>query len=86
MTYRTQLIPTEFTEILTTKDFNTTAVSGSNTLTATGLEENVEYSVRVQAINGVGPSPFSDVVNGITSEDSELIPIPRSYYKPYIGQ
>lgn len=35
------------------------------------LEEWTEYEVRVQAINGIGPGPWSQAVNGRTRESGE---------------
>ena len=41
----------------------------------TGLEENVEYSIRVRAYTSVGAGPYSDLVNVTTNEDC------KNYYK-----
>ena len=52
--------------------YNTTTVDSSTFMVdLTGLEEYVEYSIRVRAYTSVGAGPYSDVVNVITSEDGK---------------
>ena len=41
----------------------------------TGLQEYVDYSIRVRAYTGVGPGPYSDVMNVTTNEDGKNINI-----------
>ena len=49
---------------------NTTNGSESS-LVITGLEEFVEYSIRMRAYTTVGPGPFSPVVSNTTFEDGK---------------
>ena len=52
--------------------YNTTTVDSSTFMVdLTGLEEYVEYSIRVRAYTSVGAGPYSDTVNVITSEDGK---------------
>ena len=43
-----------------------------------GLEEFVEYSIRVRAYTSVGPGPYSDAVMERTDEDGRVLQI---FYK-----
>ena len=53
---------------------NLTTTNGSvQMVELEGLEEYVEYSLRVRAYTSVGPGPFSIAVVNRTLEDSELI-------------
>ena len=57
--------------------YSTTTVDSSTlTVDLTGLEEYVEYSIRVRAYTSVGAGPYSDVVNVITSEDGKRHNLP----------
>ena len=47
--------------------------SSTFTVDLTGLEEYVEYSIRVRAYTSVRAGPCSDVVTVITSEDCTCI-------------
>ena len=52
--------------------YNTTTVdSPTLTVDLTGLEEYVEYSIRVRAYTSVGSGPYSDVVIERTQEDGK---------------
>ena len=77
-------------------EYNQTTFSGatmystitvdSSTLTVdlTGLEEYVEYSIRVRAFTSVGAGPYSDVVNVITSEDGKRHNLPMFLLNTFI--
>ena len=53
--------------------YNTTTVdSPTLTVDLTGLEEYVEYSIRVRAYTSVGAGPYSDVVMERTQQDGML--------------
>jgi len=55
-----------------TSTSNLTTTNGSQLMVELqGLEENVEYSVRVRAYTSVGPGPFSAAVVSRTPEDGE---------------
>ena len=55
--------------------YNTTTVDSSTfTVDLTGLEEYVEYSIRVRAYTSVGAGPYSDVVIERTQEDGKCLP------------
>ena len=59
-----------FNEISTS---NLTTTDGSQLMVELdGLEEYVDYSVRVRAYTSVGPGPFSAAVVNWTLEDGEL--------------
>ena len=49
---------------------NTTNGSESS-LVIIGLEEFVEYSIRMRAYTALGPGPFSPLVSSITFEDGK---------------
>ena len=52
--------------------YNTTTVDSSTLMVdLTGLEEYVEYSIRVRAYTSAGAGPYSDTVNVTTSEDGK---------------
>ena len=52
--------------------YNTTTVDSSTlTVDLTGLEEYVEYSIRVRAYTSVGTGPYSDIVIERTQEDGK---------------
>ena len=52
--------------------YNTTTVDSSTLMVdLTGLEEYVEYSIRVRAYTSAGAGPYSDIMNVITSEDGK---------------
>ena len=52
--------------------YNTTTVNSTTLMVdLTGLEEYVEYSIRVRAYTSVGAGPYSDLVNVTTNEDSK---------------
>ena len=54
--------------------YNTTTVdSPTLTVDLTGLEEYVEYSIRVRAYTSVGAGPYSDAVLERTQEDGEVV-------------
>jgi len=56
--------------------YNTTTVDSSTfTVDLTGLEEYVEYSIRVRAYTSVGAGPYSDVVIERTQEDGKCLPV-----------
>ena len=59
-----------FNEISTS---NLTTTNGSQlTVELEGLEEYIEYSVRVRAYTSVGPGPFSVAMVTRTLQDGEL--------------
>ena len=50
--------------------YNTTTVNSSTLMVnLTGLEEYVEYSIRVRAYTSVGAGPYSDFVKEMTQQD-----------------
>ena len=50
--------------------YNTTTVNSSTLMVnLTGLEEYVEYSIRVRAYTSVGAGPYSEVVMERTQQD-----------------
>ena len=54
--------------------YNTTTVDSSTFMVdLTGLEEYVEYSIRVRAYTSVGAGPYSDAVLERTQEDGEVV-------------
>ena len=56
--------------------YNTTTVDSSTfTVDLTGLEEYVEYSIRVRAYTSVGAGPYSDVVIERTQQDCKCLPV-----------
>ena len=56
--------------------YSTTTVDSSTlTVVLTGLEEYVEYSIRVRAYTSVGAGPYSDVVIERTQEDGKCLPV-----------
>ena len=40
----------------------------------TGLEEDVNYSIRIRAYTSIGPGPYSSPVEVQTLQDSEFVP------------
>ena len=69
--YEVEFNQSTFSEISTS---NLTTTNGSvQVVQLEGLEEYVEYSLRVRAYTSVGPGPFSIAVVNRTLEDSELI-------------
>ena len=51
----------------------TQTITVASTMAAlTGLEEFVEYSIRVRAYTSVGPGPYSDAVMETTDEDGRF--------------
>ena len=57
-----------------TMSATTTVNSSTFTVDLTGLEEYVEYSIRVRAYTSVGAGPYSDVVIERTQEDGKCLP------------
>ena len=56
--------------------YNTTTVDSSTFMVdLTGLEEYVEYSIRVRAYTSVGAGPYSDVVMETTQQDGKCLPV-----------
>ena len=54
--------------------YNTTTVDSPTLMVdLTGLEEYVEYSIRVRAYTSVGAGPYSDVVMERTQEDGKEV-------------
>ena len=67
--YEVEFSQSTFNETSTS---NLTTTNGSQLMVELeGLEENVEYSVRVRAYTSVGPGPFSAAVVSRTPEDGE---------------
>ena len=67
--YEVEFNQSTFNEIFTS---NLTTTNGSQQMVELeGLEEYVEYSVRVRAYTSVGPGPFSDAMVSRTLEDGE---------------
>ena len=67
--YEVEFSQSTFNEISTS---NLTTTNGSQLMVELeGLEENMEYSVRVRAYTSVGPGPFSAAVVSRTPEDGE---------------
>ena len=67
--YEVEFNQSTFNEISTS---NLTTTNGSQLMVELeGLEEYVEYSVRVRAYTSVGPGPFSVAVMNRTLEDGE---------------
>ena len=67
ITYEIEFVPLQFTEILVTGSINTTNLF----IDITGLQEYVEYDIRVRAYTSVGPGPFSVAVTNRTFEDGK---------------
>ena len=67
--YEVQLNQNTFNEI-STSNLNTTNAS-QLMVEIEGLEEYIEYSVRVRAYTSVGPGPFSVAVMNRTLEDGK---------------
>ena len=63
--YEVEVDPVDFNDILTTTYVNTTNLS----TVITGLQENVEYDIRVRAYTVIGPGPFSPPETARTFED-----------------
>ena len=58
--------------------FNSVPTTQNGTVNSTmavlaGLEEYVEYFIRVRAYTEEGPGPYSDVINVTTDQDSEFV-------------
>ena len=69
--YEVEFNHSTFNEISTS---NLTTTNGSQLMVELeGLEEYVEYSVRVRAYTSVGPGPFSVAMVSRTLEDGEWI-------------
>jgi len=69
--YEVKFNQSTFNEISTS---NFTTTNGSQLMVELeGLEEYVNYSVRVRAYTIVGPGPFSVAVVNTTQEDCELV-------------
>ena len=67
--YEVEFNQSTFNEIPTS---NLTTTNGSQLMgELEGLEENMEYTVRVRAYTSVGPGPFSAAVVSRTLEDGE---------------
>ena len=68
--YQVEFNQSTFNEISTS---NLTTTNGSQLMVELeGLEEYVNYSIRVRAYTSVGPGPFSVAVVNRTLEDGEL--------------
>ena len=60
--------------------YNTTTVNSPTLMVdLTGLEEYVEYSIRVRAYTSVGAGPYSDVVMERTQQDGSYVTYPYMY-------
>ena len=69
--YEVEYNQTRFSEV---SMYNTTTVDSTTLMVdLTGLEEYVEYSIRVRAYTSVGAGPYSDVVTITTNEDCKKI-------------
>ena len=67
--YEIEFNQTTFNEISMS---NVTNVSSSTfEVVLSGLEEYVNYSIRVRAYTSVGPGPYSDVIYETTPQDSK---------------
>ena len=65
--YEVEYNQTTFSEV---SMYNTTTVNSTTLMMdLTGLEEYVEYSIRVRAYTSVGAGPYSNVVMETTQED-----------------
>ena len=71
--YEVEVDPVDFTDILTIAYVNTTNLS----TVITGLQEYVEYDIRVRAYTVIGPGPFSPPETERTLEDGMCFPICR---------
>ena len=69
--YEVQIEPLDFPDDIMTNLLTTTNLS----ILVTGLEEFVNYNIRVRAYTSVGPGPYSDPVTERTLEDGN-VPIP----------
>ena len=63
--YEVEYNQSTFDSVPTTQNI----IVNSTMTVLTGLEEYVEYSIRVRAYTSVGPGPYSDVVTVTTNED-----------------
>ena len=71
--YEVEYNQTTFSEV---SMYNTTTVNSTTLMVdLTGLEENVEYAIRVRAYTSVGDGPYSVLVTITTNEDC------KNYYK-----
>ena len=68
ITYEVQLEPLDFPADILVDQLNTTDLQER----ATGLQEAVNYSIRVRAYTSLGPGPYSDPVTARTSEDGNV--------------
>lgn len=85
--YEVQYRQFTFESIPLTQTVNVSAPTLAINLT--GLEEHVEYSIRIRAFTAVGPGPFTIDVSTITSQDSEyciLLNLQHSNVVLYIVQ
>ena len=67
--YEVQLEPLDFPADIVVDSFNTTDLLERTT----GLQEAVNYNIRVRAYTSVGPGPYSDPVTVRTSEDGNVL-------------
>ena len=63
--YEVQIEPLDFPADIFVDPLNTTSLS----IVVAGLEEYVNYNIRVRAYTSVGPGPYSDPVTERTLED-----------------
>ena len=68
--YEIEFNQTTFDEV-SMNNVTTTMKSSTLEVVLSGLEENVEYSIRVRAYTSVGPGPYSDVIYESTLQDRE---------------
>ena len=66
--YEVEYTQTMFPSIPTTRNITV----NTTTATLTGLQEYVEYSIRVRASTVIGPGPYSQPVNQRTLEDGMI--------------
>ena len=69
--YEVEYTQSTFTSVTMTQ----TVTVASTMAVLTGLEEFVEYSIRVRAYTSVGPGPYSDAVVETTDEDGRVLQI-----------
>ena len=75
ITYEVQVEPLDFNDSLTIIYVNTTNLL----LVITGLQEYVEYNIRVRAFNTIGPGPFSPPATERTLEDGTYFYVWNAY-------
>ena len=68
--YEVQYRQSTFESIPLTQSVNVSAPT--LTLNLTGLEEDVNYSIRIRAFTAVGPGPYTIDINSTTSQDGEF--------------